>query len=57
MREPPVDNVLVAANYKAHLARDLLLHMSCPQHCQTAFGSLAVKANRCDPQKTSSSKN
>ena len=42
MREPPVDNVLVAANYKAHLARDLLLHMSCPQHCQTALGSFLL---------------
>ena len=41
MREPPVDNV-VAADYKEDILQDLLLHMSCPQHCQTALGSFLL---------------
>ena len=41
MREPPVDNV-VAADYKEDIFQDLLLHMSCPQHCQTALGSFLL---------------
>ena len=41
VREPPVDNV-VAADYKEDIFQDLLLHMSCPQHCQTALGSFLL---------------